>query len=113
MKLSTRILLSALAGFLASCGVLAGPTEAYGQPPVWPTCNRAPVDAGHIRVWVNPGTLYEPNTLSAGGVTLTRRRDGIFTGVVDRPDRLVENYVHFDIDNAENGFWVKCKKVTP
>lgn len=118
MKTRNRILLAALGGFLASCGALVGTGGelAHASPiPQFPTCSRAPVDGNYdqMRVWLNPGSLYDPNTVSVKGEQLYGRRDGIFTGVVERPEQLIENYVLFDFDGSENGVWVKCKRVKP
>lgn len=114
MKIRTRILLAGLAGFLGALATLAGPSEAaHSAPPKFPTCYRAPVDHDSIRVWLNPGTLYSPNAVSVDGTPLGRRRDGIFTGVIDKPKRDVDNYILFTFDNVKNGIWVKCRLVTP
>lgn len=117
MKTPNRIILAALAGLLASCGVLVGPQDlAHAKPaPEFPTCNRANIDGNYdqLRVWLNPGTLYDPRKVAVGDAKLDRRRDGIFTGVVTRPEAPLENYVLFTFNHRENGVWVKCKKVTP
>lgn len=116
MKTRTRILLAGLAGVLAACGTLVGPTELVHAKPAseFPTCFGAKVSHSQMRVWINPGDLYDPNTLKVGTVHLDRRRDGIWTGiVVSNTDGTMQRWILAEIDGGENGFWVKCKKVKP
>lgn len=117
MKTRNRILLAGLAGILAACGTLVGPTElAHADPaPKWPTCYGAKTSHSQMRIWLNLGTLYDrPKALKVGTVNLSRRRDGIWTGiVVSNPDGTMQRDLYVQINDGTNGFWVKCKKVTP
>lgn len=119
MSITKRIVLAFLAGACAAVGTIVsgGQAQAAAVPPVFPTCSRAWVDADHVRVWFNPGTLFNPNPSSvragvSGDVKLDRRSDGIFVGTINRPEVMLKNYVYFSV-GKKNGIWTKCERIVP
>lgn len=115
-----RVLLGALGALLASCGVLAGPTEAHAAT-AFPECSRAPLGGLSYRLYLDPGDVVTGDVVSvrSGSVEWTERPNGTW---VSRQviDPLVKPYVHVVIKSDAAAFsdrryssWVTCKPVQP
>lgn len=113
-----RLVMAVSAIVFAVLGIQSGTAEARAEVPVWPTCLRAAVAGGDVRIWFNPGNLYATPTRVVEGrqgddkTRLTRRRDGVWVATVAR---TLDSTYYFNMRSTDglNGAWVKCKKINP